>query len=74
MGGAISNSGTLIANNCTFENNTSTIEDLFGGGAIFNEGSMNITDSTFKNNYAFNDNNIYGYCFGQFSYNSQISS
>ena len=53
IGGAISNSGTLIANNCNFENNTSTVEDLFGGGAIFNEGSMNITNSSFKNNYAF---------------------
>ncbi|MBE6486390.1 MAG: hypothetical protein E7Z85_06080 [Methanosphaera stadtmanae] len=53
IGGALSNTGTLIVNNCTFENNTSTYEDLFGGGAIFNEGSMNITNSSFKNNYAF---------------------
>lgn len=53
IGGALSNSGTLIVNNCIFENNTSTDENMFGGGAIFNEGSMNITNSSFKNNYAF---------------------
>lgn len=53
IGGALSNSGTLIVNNCIFENNTSTDESMFGGGAIFNDGSMNITNTSFKNNTAY---------------------
>ncbi len=53
IGGAISNSGTLIAKNCIFENNTSTMESMYGGGAIFNDGSMNLINCTFKNNYAY---------------------
>lgn len=53
IGGAIQNYGTIIINNCIFENNTSLLENGFGGGAIYNDGYLNITNTTFKSNTAY---------------------
>ncbi|MBI5459795.1 pseudomurein-binding repeat-containing protein, partial [Methanobacterium sp.] len=49
-GGAICNSGTLIIENCTLNNNTATY-----GGAIYSDqmGMLVVVNSTFKNNSAF---------------------
>ncbi|MDO5847935.1 MAG: hypothetical protein Q4P18_00155 [Methanobrevibacter sp.] len=57
-GGAISNYGTLILNNCKFENNTAT----YRGGAVYSEGVLIVSDSIFDNNNITtrNVNNDYG--------------
>ncbi|MGB9201183.1 beta strand repeat-containing protein [Methanobacterium sp.] len=44
--GAISNTGTLTVNNCTFNNNNNA--DY--GGAISNTGTLTVNNSTFTNN------------------------
>jgi len=50
-GGAIYNSGTLVIENCTFENNRA----VNFGGAIYNDlGMLIIQGSTFANNHAVN--------------------
>ncbi|WP_048190947.1 DUF11 domain-containing protein [Methanobacterium sp. SMA-27] len=73
-GGAIYNNGTLIVNNCTFQDNTATQN----GGAIYNDGSLNydavthtsqtvtknggtltVNNSTFTGNKALNGGAIY---------------
>ncbi len=63
-GGAITNQGTLIVNNCNFTSNsasaTASSTSFLGssstayayGGAIYNTGSLTITNSTFTGNRA----------------------
>ena len=58
-GGTIYNNGTLIINNCLFENNTATM----WGGAIYNDVLSNFTinGSTFNNNTAREGGAIWNY-------------
>ena len=48
-GGGVTNNGTLTVTNCTFSDNSVSID--FGGG-IYNKGPLNVTNSTFSGNSA----------------------
>jgi hypothetical protein len=48
--GAVSNTGTLTAIDCTFTHNTIDSEAAAAGAAIYNSGSLSLQDSTFVSN------------------------
>lgn len=60
-GGAISNSGTLTINGCTFSNNSALFENRFDqeGGALANYGILTINNSTLCNNISKNGGGIF---------------